>query len=234
MHGRLNVISPIVGRVLALVLCAAILSMPSAADSDADDGQLRQELADIIDRNHDNIEDIEQDNVKSVDTYNDNGTITFESETGTSINDYKSIGSASTIYPEPEDVEFPYGFLSFTLNGISAGGSTAVTIILPANAIVDTYYKFGQTPEDGTDHWYEFLYDEETETGAVISGNEITLYFKDGWRGDNDLDDANGIIVDPGGPGLINTDTENPFGFDGDGDGGGSDGGWCFISSLMN
>ncbi|MCK4791774.1 MAG: hypothetical protein KAV87_49030 [Desulfobacteraceae bacterium] len=48
-------------------------------------------------------------------------------------------------------------------------------------------------------HWYEFMYDDFTKTGAKIDGNKITLYFVDGERGDDDLE-ANGIVVDDGGP----------------------------------
>ena len=44
-----------------------------------------------------------------------------------------------------------------------------------------------------------FCYDGQT--GAVIVGNVITLYFIDGLRGDDDLT-ADGTITDQGGPGL--------------------------------
>ena len=57
--------------------------------------------------------------------------------------------------------------------------------------------KYGPTLEDGTDHWYEFLYDGAT--GAEILSDRIVLHFVDGERGDHDLA-ANGSILDPGGP----------------------------------
>ncbi len=197
-------------------------------DDDDDDIVVEDPPSDIVDRNNDGIADSEQPNVKSVDTYNDQGIVTFESESNTTISNYSNSASGSTIYPAPDGVEFPYGFFSFTVSGISVGGSTTVKIILPASAIVNTYYKFGRTPDNGADHWYEFLYDGETETGAVISGNEITLHFKDGMRGDRDLDDSNGTIVDPCGPGMIDTGFETPAGTNGGGGGGGG----CFISNL--
>ena len=99
----------------------------------------------------------------------------------------------------PPGVDFPYGFFEFTVNGVTPGGSTTVTIYLPAGANPNTYYKYGPTPGDSTDHWYEFLYDGQT--GAEIAGNIITLHFVDGQRGDDDLT-ANGIIVDQGAPGV--------------------------------
>ena len=76
-----------------------------------------------------------------------------------------------------------------------------MTIYLPAGANPTTYYKYGPEPGNPTDHWYEFLYNGQT--GAVISGNIITLHFVDGQRGDDDLT-ANGIIADQGAPGFIN------------------------------
>ena len=82
-----------------------------------------------------------------------------------------------------------------------------------------TYYKFG--PEAGApeNHWYEFLYDGDT--GALIEGNVITLHFVDGGRGDDDLD-ANGEIVEPGGPGWINASDD------------GNSSGGCFLETVTN
>jgi hypothetical protein len=74
-------------------------------------------------------------------------------------------------------------------------------IYLPVDATPTTYYKYGPTPNDPTDHWYEFMYDDQTLTGAEISGNVVTLHFVDGERGDDDLS-ANGTIVDQGGQEL--------------------------------
>ena len=107
----------------------------------------------------------------------------------------------------PAGVTFPYGFFGFTVESVTAGGSTTVTIYLPAGANPNTYYKFGPTPGNPTDHWYEFLYDGQT--GAQFSGNVITLHFVDGLRGDDDLT-ANGLIVDQGAPGLPVVDQTGP------------------------
>ncbi|NIS74901.1 MAG: hypothetical protein GTO08_06405, partial [Deltaproteobacteria bacterium] len=52
---------------------------------------------------------------------------------------------------------------------------------------VESYYKFGETPDNRDPHWYEFFFDPETVTGAEISGFEITLHFVDGLVGDDDL-----------------------------------------------
>jgi len=97
----------------------------------------------------------------------------------------------------PVGVEAPYDFFEFTITGVATGGATTVTLILPEN--ISSYYKYGPTPDNTADHWYEFMYDGQT--GAVISGNVVTLHFVDGLRGDYDIT-ANGTIVDPGGPVL--------------------------------
>ena len=108
--------------------------------------------------------------------------------------------------PSPEDapanMAFSAGFFQFSLSGISAGACTEVTLILPKDTEIETYYKYGQTPDNPANHWYEFLYDGET--GAEIFQDEdrtrIVLHLCDGKRGDNDLDSTNGVIDDIGGP----------------------------------
>ncbi|MHB8773133.1 MAG: choice-of-anchor U domain-containing protein, partial [Syntrophales bacterium] len=101
--------------------------------------------------------------------------------------------------PPPAGVSFPYGFFSFTLAGVAKGGAATATIYLDATP-PQTYYKYGKTPDNPVDHWYEFAYDGET--GAEVNGNTVVLHFIDGKRGDHDLE-ANGRITDPGGPAEI-------------------------------
>ena len=60
----------------------------------------------------------------------------------------------------PEGVQFPYGFFTFSIDNLANPGDAAVaTLYLPKNAAIDTYYLYGPTPDDTTNHWYEFLYD---------------------------------------------------------------------------
>ena len=68
---------------------------------------------------------------------------------------------------------------------------------MPAGA---EYWKYGRTPDNTAPHWYKFMYDEETGTGAKIDGKEVRLHFVDGKRGDDDLG-KDGKIEDDGGPG---------------------------------
>jgi hypothetical protein len=65
--------------------------------------------------------------------------------------------------------------------------------------------------ETTTLHWYDFMWDETTQTGAVITGNLITLYFVDGRRGDDNIT-VNNSIWDQGGPGDIDIPTMTDWG----------------------
>jgi hypothetical protein len=121
----------------------------------------------------------------------------------------------------PSDVAFPYGFFEFVIHVLNPGNASKMIIYLPVDATPTTYYKYGPTPNDPTDHWYEFMYDEQTLTGAEISGNVVTLHFVDGERGDDDLS-ANGTIVDQGGPGITSSSTTSSS----------SGGGGCFIATA--
>ena len=67
----------------------------------------------------------------------------------------------------------------------------------------------------------EFLFDNQTDTGAEIKGNAIILHFVDGERGDDLVHVQDGIVVDRGGPGFKR--------YTGGDDGGG---GGCFIESA--
>ena len=124
------------------------------------------------------------------------------SPVGTTIS--ASLSATSTVAP-PAGVQFPFGFLSFTVSGLAAGAAADVTIYgLDASQISD-YFKNGATPANHTAHWYDFLYahatdaDSATLTGMEIITGNIVLHLTDGQRGDDDLA-ANGTIVDVGGP----------------------------------
>ena len=127
----------------------------------------------------------------------------------------------------PEGVEHPYGFFEFTITGVGNGGAITVILHFPVGTTFDTYYKYGPTPNNAVNHWYEFLYDGET--GAKINGNVITLYFVDGKRGDDDLT-ANGIVIDVGAPAVAVTSSDGGGGTPVASEEGG--GGGCFIATA--
>jgi hypothetical protein len=100
-------------------------------------------------------------------------------------------------------VDFPYGFFGFTVSGMGQGSCTTLTLFLPSTPSLNIYYKYGGTPDNPTDHWYEFMFDGTT--GAEIfheaDQTRIVLHFCDGLRGDDDLV-VNGSAIDLGAPGV--------------------------------
>jgi alpha-tubulin suppressor-like RCC1 family protein len=156
----------------------------------------------LFDGNDDGVPDFEQANVESLPTYDDTSYVTFALDAGTggAILDYVAGVDNPSPADAPTSSEFPLGFFDFQLSGMGIGGETTMGLYLPDNVLsVNSYYKYGPTPDNSTPHWYEFLYDGQT--GAEINGNEIYLHFIDGMRGDDDLSE-NGVLVDVGGPDL--------------------------------
>ena len=150
------------------------------------------------DGNGDNIADFLQDNVVSLHTHDSQNYVTLRVPDGIIINNCQAKNNPSS-GNTPSNVEFPYGFFEFTIEGLGIGGATTVTLYLPDGETFDTYYKFGPTPIDGTNHWYEFL--DDGQTGAQINGDVINLNFVDGLRGDDDLK-VDKIVINIGGPGV--------------------------------
>lgn len=145
------------------------------------------------DGNGDGIQDSEQDNVASLLDATNDSYMTVAASEGTVLNNVSvSATPPEDDVPSPNGVEFPGGYLTFKVQG-EAGAATIVTIFTALEA--ESYYKFGPTPDNPVDHWYEFLYDGTT--GAEFLDDRVVLHFVDGERGDADLA-ANGTIDDPG------------------------------------
>ncbi|MDA8746084.1 hypothetical protein N9N28_15780, partial [Rubripirellula amarantea] len=182
-------------------------------DNDGVSDEVEDNAPNSGDGNQDGIPDSSQLNVSSLPNSSDSQYVTLQTPIGTSIKNVAAFAPPATA-DAPEEVTFPTGFFDFEVDGINAGAATTVTFFLPPDSGINTWYKYGLEPGDtsGDEHWYEFLFDGTT--GAVFNGNEVTLHFVDGLRGDNDLTE-NGIIVDPGAGGIapnqlpvLTTDTE--------------------------
>jgi len=171
------------------------------------------------DGNGDGVPDRLQSNVATLATYDNTAYVTLVAPEGTTMSNCRAMANPSPA-DAPQDVDFTYGFFQFTLSGISAGGSAALAMHLPSGAVPQTYYKYGPTPDDPTDHWYPFLHDGET--GVQISQNTVTLNFVDGRRGDDVLV-ADGMVVDIGAPAFDKAASNSSSGS-------GSSGGGCFIA----
>jgi hypothetical protein len=169
-----------------------------AGDDDKISNEIENGAPNDGDGNADGILDSLQLNVASFPNSGNSAYVTISSTGGTTMSD---IAVAPIPFDAPIESYFEVGLLDFTIREVPIGGATTVTILLDPDTQVNTYYKFGPTPEYLTPHWYEFLYDETTGTGAVIENSQITVYLIDGARGDDDLT-QNGVIVDPGIPGF--------------------------------
>lgn len=148
------------------------------------------------DGNDDGIPDHLQSNVVSMPTHDGQYYVTLACAPE---NDLKEVKCLPPGDDAPSGLEFPFGFFDFKIAAIYPGSSEYIKIILPDGIVPDTYFKVGPTPDDPSDHWYEFSSDGTT--GAIINGNTIILSFVDGDRGDDDLAE-NALIVDQGGPAV--------------------------------
>jgi cyclophilin family peptidyl-prolyl cis-trans isomerase len=160
------------------------------------------------DANNDKIQDSTQAGVASFPDSTGNYVV-IQSSTGVTIHDLDILGATfglanpPTVPGQLDGLGFSRGYVGYELDGVSPGGATSVTETFSGGPAAYTYYNFGPTPDNATPHWYEFLYDGTTGTGAKINGNTVVVYFKDGARGDGDLDDANGVIkASPGGAAI--------------------------------
>ena len=112
-----------------------------------------------------------------------------------SANELINVGAVGNLTP-PEPVDFPIGFFDFTTD------ADTVEITIPAGVVVNSWWKFGPTPGDPTDHFYQFPEFDGTLGAEILANqNKIILHFVDGQLGDDDLQ-VNGQITDPGGPGF--------------------------------
>ena len=126
--------------------------------------------------------------------------VRFEAPAGLSFRNMRLVGNPSPS-DAPAGVTFPNGFFDFDLIGLAPGGETNIVMTLPAGSTANSYYRFGPTPDNPTPHWFNFAFDGTTGASVDVEFGEVTLFFKDGARGDDDLT-ANGTISDAGGPGI--------------------------------
>jgi len=176
------------------------------------------------DANNDGTPDSLQRHVVCLAAHNIQAYVVLETPQGTYLSDCQASANPS-IDDAPADLTFDYGFFDFTINGLTPGGITKLTITLPDGVTPDTYYKYGQTPDNPMDHWYEFVYDGTT--GAETNANVITLHFVDALQGD-DILTPDSLVIDLGAPAFT-----IGGGDDDDDDDGGGGGGGCFVRTLQ-
>jgi len=92
----------------------------------------------------------------------------------------------------PSGYTFPVGFVSFSVTGLVAGATIAITNVAHDANAYTTVFAYGRTPDNPQPHWYEFFFDGTT--GGTLGTNQVVLMFRDGARGDHDLA-TNGVIT---------------------------------------
>ncbi|NNG02371.1 MAG: hypothetical protein HKM93_23545 [Desulfobacteraceae bacterium] len=195
------------------------------ADTDDDNDGISDEIetagTNSGDGNNDGTPDSLQARVATFTINETDSYVTLVSEPGTELSQCAFAANPS---PDnaPDNITFDHGFFKFTVTGLTSA-STTVTLHLPGDAAPDTYYKYGPTPDNPENHWYEFLHDGAT--GAEFSGHTVTLHFTDALRGD-DILITDSMIIDIGAPGVT---AEDPGGTNTNGTG---NSGGCFISTL--
>jgi hypothetical protein len=124
------------------------------------------------------------------------GTVYFDSDPST-LEGLTPVAESSLPEEGKPDLAFPHGFFSFNIT-LPAGHTTAiVTMTFPSPLPVGTqYWKYGPTPSDPTDHWYQL------PVGDDDGDNVITITLVDGGLGDDNVVAPDGVIVDQGGPGY--------------------------------
>ena len=126
----------------------------------------------------------------SIETATGTGSATLSTNRG--YFSYVSAVNESSLPSEGKpNRQFPHGFFSFNITGLTTGQIVNVTITLPSDMPTTTQYWKYHTPEG----WYQIPV--RSNDGDDI----LTIQLTDGGTGDDD-GIANGMIVDPGAPAL--------------------------------
>ena len=172
----------------------------------------------MIDLNNDGYFDVYSDTYKMV----TNGPLsigleTFDKATGIDRLEHIDADEIADTFGKPDDLDF--GLIQFKIR-VDNPGDTATVKIYFSEPVGKKWYKY-----DLKDGWSEY-------TGNVSfgpDGKSVTLTLVDG--GDMDSDGvANGIIVDPSGPGAVTSVSSGSSGTSTSSGGGG--GGGCFIATA--
>ncbi len=174
-----------------------------------------QEVDDNLDLDENAVPDVEQDGIKCVNV-NDNQQICVKvSDNVASIDALKYVALSSIDDNANCPDELPKGLISFRASLISSTDPASVIVYFSEQVVKNSgWYKY-----DTINGWQDYT------DYTSINNNRLSMIidFQDGEFGDAD-GVANGVIVDPSGPG---TELKVPGDSDDRGDSGG-----CFINSL--
>lgn len=185
-----------------------------------------QDTEDIVDMDNNGISDNEeQDSIKGVKTVVGNGQIGLKVSTNVKSIDSVMSRSFDTI-PDTDTKpdKMPLGLIGFRLSA-EDGSAAEVTVYLSEPAPTDARWcQYDPVKE-------EWLIISEEHAIFSADGTVVTLKIEDGGYGDAD-GEANGVIFDPSGPGLLNVipETHTIYGTDTDT----RNEGGCFIATAIH
>jgi hypothetical protein len=202
-------------------LIVAHVEPHSDADGIPDDAEHipARESNSVADGNSDGIQDSNQAYVASlpIDADVPYPYVTLATDPRFAFVGVQAISAAQILTPPADPIDMPLGSFRFRLTGLQSGQPATVTLIPPPGIRFDTYYKLievYQTVGSGRElvgyQPVEFLYDEESELGAVFFNDDdqdpdtdrIVLHLRDGGSlADQDV--SSGIILDPGAPAIL-------------------------------
>lgn len=145
------------------------------------------------DSNGDGIADSFQPGVVTFRNAVDGRYLSLIAPPDTEIKEVVAMAASSDQNPLPQGVVAPYGLIHFALEGISSKAPFMLTLVLPDEAEDLVCWKYGDTMDTASPHWYSFDYDGVT--GVQVNGQIVTFWFLDDGRGDDDLT-GNKILVD--------------------------------------
>ena len=162
---------------------------PILDDADGVSAQIEARGANAGDGNRDGVRDALQADVTSMRVSGGASFVTVEA-LGYTLKDIRALGAPAA---SDGQTKLPLGMFAFEVHGVARGGAAEVRLFLPEGTAANSYFK-----QDSKGILQRFDFDGTT--GATFDGNVVTLHLVDGGRGDID-GIANGVIVDPGGPG---------------------------------
>jgi hypothetical protein len=145
-----------------------------------------------------NFETVEISNAGApVETATGSGTAYFANDAGT-LENLAAVDGATLPAEGKPALEFPHGFFSFNITGLTpcTHQKVVVTITLPSAVPVGTEYWKYHASEGG---WIQI------PMGSDDGDAVITITLEDGGLGDDD-GECNGVIKDQGGPGIPKPD----------------------------
>ena len=92
----------------------------------------------------------------------------------------------------PQGVSFPYGFITFQINGVTPGESVVIELYVPYDENINGYWK-----KDNSGNWHNIA----TSINHEGTMTKISFTLTDGDAFDSD-GNVNGVITDPGAPGA--------------------------------